>query len=90
MAFAILDGNDAISSQVPGAQKLRSIAAGSVNLSYFRGAEGLLARDGRFPLPVQELVGRYLCGSQGISTLLVSGVDGQSVTGDDLGYNEGV
>lgn len=90
MAFAILDGNEAINSQVPGAQKLRSLGAGSVNLAWFRGAEGDLAEGSRFPLPVQELVGRYLCGSQGISTLITSGTGGTSVTDDDLGYNEGV
>ena len=90
MAFAILDGSEAINSQVPGAQKLRSIAAGSVNLSWFRGAEGIAAEEGRFPLPVQELVGKYLCGSQGIGGLFVSGTDGESVANDDLGYNEGI
>jgi DnaT-like ssDNA binding protein len=90
LAFAILDGSDVVNSNVPGAQKLRSIAAGSVNLSYFRGAEGDTARYGRFPLPVQELVSRYLCGGQQVAGLLVSGTGGISVTEDDLGYSEGV
>lgn len=89
MAFAILDGSEAVNSSVPGAQKQRSIAAGSVNISWFRGAEGT-ARFDRFPLPVQELVGRYMCGSQGIVGLITSGTCGESVTQDDLGYNEGV
>jgi hypothetical protein len=89
MAFAILDGSEAINNSVPNAQKLRSISAGSVNLSWFRGAEGLVRFD-RFPLPVQELIGKYLCSSQSIGGLFVSGVDGESVTNNDLGYNEGV
>jgi hypothetical protein len=88
MAFAILDGNEAVNSNVPGAQKLRSIGAGSVNLAWFRGAEGS-ARFNRFPLPVQELVKKYLCG-QGLTGAIISGTDGCSITNDDLGYNEGV
>lgn len=88
MAFAILDGSEAINNSVPNAQKLRSIAAGSVNLSWFRGAEGVVRFD-RFPLPVQELIGRYLCG-QGIGGLFAFGTDGESVLNDDLGYNEGI
>ena len=90
MAFAILEGTEAINSTNPGAQKLRSIAAGSVNLQWFRGAEGQNAVFDRFPLPVQELVGQYLCAGQTISGLFVSGTDGVSVTEDDLGFNEGV
>jgi DnaT-like ssDNA binding protein len=89
LAFAILDGSDVVNSSVPGAQKLRSINAGSVNLQWFRGAEGFNARYGRFPLPVQELIGKYLCARRR-GGVIVSGVDGTSVTEDDLGYNEGV
>jgi DnaT-like ssDNA binding protein len=91
MAFAILDGNEAINNSQPGAQKLRSIGAGSVNLSWFRGAEGVRARFDRFPLPVQELIGRYLCSSMRITPLTITGTSGGfSVTDDDLGYNEGI
>ncbi len=90
MAFAILDGSTAVTSSNPGAQALQSIAAGSVNLSWFRGAEGLNARFDRFPLPVQELVGQWLCSGQTISGLSVSGTGGTSVTEDDWGYSEGV
>jgi hypothetical protein len=90
MAFAIFDGNEAVSNSQPGAQKLRSIAAGSVNLQWFRGAEGLNARFDRFPLPVQELIGKWLCSGQMVSTLITSGAGGISITKDDLGLNEGV
>lgn len=90
MAFAILEGSEAVNSSVPGAQKLRSIAAGSVSLSWFRGAEGNNARYDRFPLPVQELIGQWLCAGQTVAGLIVSGTGGVSVTDEDLGYNEGV
>lgn len=90
LALAIADGSDVVSSNVPGAQKLQNIRAGSVSLTWFRGAEGPLAQFGRFPLVVQELVRRYMCSSQRISGLVTSGTDGVSVTDNDLGYNEGV
>lgn len=90
MAFAILDGSTAVTSSNPGSQTLRSIAAGSVNMQWFRNAEGLNARFDRFPLPVQELVGQWLCSGQMISGISVSGTGGISVTEEDLGYNEGV
>lgn len=89
MAFAILDGNEAINQVVPGAQKIREQRAGSVSLSFFRNAEGDLRFD-RFPLPVQELVQKYTCGGTGVSGLSISGVDGQTVTDEDFGFNEGV
>lgn len=89
LAFAILTDDSVVNSQVPGAQKLRSLTAGSVNMQWFRGAEGNQARYSRFPLPVQELVGKYMCGARATG-LRVSGTSGVSVTEDDLGYNEGV
>jgi DnaT-like ssDNA binding protein len=91
LAFAIIDGNDAVSNQVPGVQKIRDLAAGAVHISYFRLAEGAAAQTNRFPLPVQELVGKYLCGAgSGIDSLVTSGTDGLSVTEDDLGFDEGI
>ena len=90
LAFAISAGNDAVNSSVPGAQALQNIRAGSVSLTYFRGAEGLAAQFSRFPLPVQELVGQYMCSNQTIAGFSGFGTDGTSVTEDDLGYNEGI
>lgn len=90
LALAILNGSDAVNSNVPGAQKIRDLRAGSVSLSYFRGAEGDLIEKARLPLPVQELVGKWLCGSKSIAGLVISGVDGVSVTDQDLGFNEGI
>lgn len=91
LAFAITDGNDVINNQVPGVQKIRDLAAGSVHISYFRLAEGATAQVARFPLPVQELVGKYLCGAgAGLDALVSSGTDGISTTEDDLGFDEGI
>ena len=65
-------------------------------LQYFRGAESLNAQNDRFPLPVMELVGSYLCGAGvsivGIATGASSGTDGNdtSVTNENYGFNEGI
>lgn len=91
MAFAITDGNDAVNSQVPGVQKIRGLGAGSVRIDYFRLAEGAAAQLNRFPVPVQELVGKYMCGAgAGLDLVNATGTDGQSVTQDDLGFDEGI
>ena len=88
MAFYLLDGSDAVTSNNPGAQKLKSIAAGSVNMQWFNGKSS--AELDRFPLPVQELIGEWLCSGQQVSSVTASGTGGVSVTEDDLGFNEGV
>lgn len=90
LAFAITDGNEAVNSQVPGVQKIRRLGAGSVNIEWFRLAEGAAATVDRFPLPVQELVGQFLCGQDAVDQLITSGADGVSVTQDDLGFDEGI
>ena len=90
LALAIADGSDVINSSQPGAQKLQTIKAGSVSLTYFRGAEGPVAQFSRFPLVVQELVRQYLCSSQTLLSVGAFGTDGESVTENDLGYNEGM
>ena len=48
LAFAIGSGSEVVTNATPGAQSLQSIKAGSVSLSYFRGAEGVAAIN-RFP-----------------------------------------
>jgi len=91
MALALADGSEALSDAVPGAQKLSSISAGSVSLSYFRGAEGGVATAARFPLVVQEYIKPYLCGSRNvIGGVIPSGTDGESVTENDFGYSDGL
>lgn len=87
LAFAIITGSTVLSSATPGAQTLQQIKAGSVSLTYFRGAEGVLAIN-RFPLAVQEYVKKYGCGAGGLVGGAKSfGTDGCSITNDDLGYS---
>ena len=70
------------------AQKLQSIKAGSVALTYFRGAEGVSLR---FPQVAHELLSKYLAGTGGSQLAgVVTGVDGVTVTAKDYGFNRGV
>lgn len=68
-------------------QKIASLSAGSVSISYFRGAEGVALR---FSLIVEELLWGYLEGSSGLNRPTVTGTDGCSVTNNDFGVNSGV
>lgn len=86
MALALLDGSD-LQSESTTAQKLSSIKAGSVSLTYFRGAEGIARR---FPLTVDEYLRPYLAGSAGIGGGKSFGVGGGSVTDDDFGHTGGI
>ena len=84
LARYLLDGVD-VQNEQNISQKISSMRAGSVALTFFRGAEGVAYR---FPLIVQELVGPYLAGS-GTSLAvgaIASGVDGESLTNKDYGY----
>lgn len=86
MALALVQGSTLQSSQNT-SQVLQSIKAGSVSLTYFRGAEG---RALRFPLPVWELLRDYLAGGDLAMGMKATGVDGVTVTGQDLGFTEGL
>lgn len=88
LAFAISGGSEVVNNATPQAQTLQTVKAGSVSLTYFRGAEGVLAAN-RFPLPVQEYVRKYLCGAAGLTLGAKSyGTDGESITNDDMGYSD--
>lgn len=84
VAAALAAGSD-VESVFNQAQKVQSIKAGSVAISYFRGAEGPSVR---FPPTVHELLHDLLAGGtlsvQGVAT----GVSGESSTGEDLGFSE--
>lgn len=86
MALALVDGSDLQTEQTTG-QKLQSIKAGSVSLSYFRGAEG---RPHRFPVIVHELLRDYLAGADLSISMVATGVDAVSSTEDDFGHVEGI
>lgn len=82
MALALVDGSDLQTEQQTG-QKLQSIRAGSVALSYFRGAEGTPTR---FPTIVNELLRDYLAGDTATMVGVATGVGGTSSTEDDFGH----
>lgn len=86
MALSLVQGSSLQSEQTT-AQKLQSIRAGSVSLTYFRGAEGAPLR---FPLIVFELLRDYIAGATFAVGMQSSGTDGISVTGDTLGHTEGM
>lgn len=84
MALALVQGSD-LQTEQSTAQKLQSIRAGSVSLTYFRGAEG---RAHRFPTIVWELLRDYLEGSDLAVYGSSTGTGGTSSTEDDFGHTE--
>lgn len=89
LAFALFGGSSAQTNPTPGAQNIAEIKAGSVAITYFRDAEAQLLRNARFPLPVQELVGKYMCGASVSLGIEAFGTDGESVTAGDFGFSGG-
>ncbi len=85
-ALALLDGSDLQTEQVTG-QKLQSLRAGSVSLTYFRGAEGF---SHRFPVIVNELLRDYLAGADLVIGMVATGTGGTSSTEDEFGHTGGV
>lgn len=86
LALALLDGS-AVQTEGNTSQKIESLRAGSVQITYFRGAEG---GPNRFPQITHELLFGFLAGStSALAGILVSGVDGESVTGKAYGYTRG-
>lgn len=96
LANLILDGSDVADTMRPGAQTIQSLKAGSVAITYFRDAEGLYTQNARFPIVVQELVGKLMCGSVGIGGAYVTGghdpcdESTESVTKQKYGFSEGL
>jgi len=87
MAVALLGGSDLQNVQTT-EQKVQSLKAGSVSLTYFRGADGV---SHRFPQIIHELVAPYLAGaSASLSSSSATGTGGKSVTNDDFGFTEGL
>lgn len=80
LALALLDGT-AVQTDANTSQKIESLRAGSVAISYFRGAEGSVKR---FPLIVHELIRDYLIGSSLALSGVATGVDGETITDQDF------
>lgn len=88
IALAIGSGSADVENEQSTAQKLQRIKAGSVELEYFRGAEG---SPHRFPTIVNELLRDYLVGSGALAVSgVATGVGGTSSTEDDFGHTEGI
>lgn len=86
LCSALTDGSE-LQNEQNTAQKVQSLSAGSVSITYFRGAEG---EPLRFPLIVQELLNPYLAGTgTSVAGAITTGTDGCSVTGNDFGFNSG-
>lgn len=90
LANLILNGSDVEENPQPGVQTINSFKAGSVAITYFRDAENVFLKRARFPTVVQELIGKFLEGTGVHVTGVATGTDGESVTREDFGFNEGL
>ena len=86
LAYELSQGSD-VESTKNQAQKIHSLKAGSVGITYFRGAEGTPTR---FQTQVQELLKDYLAGSSSTLGAATTGYDGETITGSDFGFTEGL
>lgn len=66
---------------------IASLAAGSVSITYFRGAGGTPTR---FPTVVQELLGLWLASQENAVSASSSGTCGESAFEDDFSINQGL
>lgn len=91
LALALMDGSEVQDNRTT-AERVRSISAGSVSISNFRGVDSFLGSIApRFPLIVQELIGTYLAGSDsGFGVAKATGTDTCSVFPGNYGFNQGV
>ena len=86
LCLALVDGSG-VQNEQNTSQKTQSLSAGSVSITYFRGAEG---EPLRYPLIVQELLNPYLAGTgTSVAGAITTGTDGCSVTDNDFGFNSG-
>lgn len=88
LALVLLNDPEAIQVTQNSSQKVSSLSAGSVSISYFRGAEG---EPLRFPLPVMELIGDWLGASSDLGGIgFSSGIDGSSSFALGFGRTRGL
>lgn len=85
LASALANGfNPATTSSA--AQSTKRLKADTVEIEYFRGAEG---SPYRFPIGIWELIRRYIQGPS-TATAYASGTCGDSITDRDYGFNSGI
>jgi hypothetical protein len=85
LALAIMDGSE-VQNQQTTAERLRTISAGSVSITNFRGIDNPT----RFPQIVQELLSGYLGGSGVFFGATATGVAEETIFPIDLGFNGGL
>lgn len=83
LANYIVDGVDVQNDQNI-SQKIQQLKAGSVSITYFRGAEGASLR---FPLIIFELLRDYLAGGGATISGIATGVDTETITDDETDYS---
>lgn len=86
-AIALSNGSE-LQDQSNTSQRISSLSAGSVSLSFFAGVDGPIPK--RFPQIVHELISKYLVGSTKVVSGVVSGADGESITNKTFGYSRGI
>jgi len=86
LALAIVQGSDVQEAQNQ-SQKIQNLKAGSVSLTFFRGADGVPLR---FPLIIQELLLKYLAGAGASLANTATGTDGCTISNDPYGFTEGL
>ena len=87
LALSLMDGSEVQNEQNTLA-KVRSMSAGSVSITNFRGIEEAL----RFPLIVQELINKYLAGGTISDTTFAPkavGIDEETIFPVEVGFGTG-
>jgi hypothetical protein len=84
LALALEEGST-VQTQQNTAERLRSMSAGSVSITNFRGID----TPTRFPLIVQELIAPYLGINSQNYGAKITGVDKETIFPVELGYNLG-
>jgi hypothetical protein len=99
LALSLSQGSS-VQTETNVAQKISSLKAGSVSISYFGGAEVTTTQ--RFPTIIDELLAPYLLSggsslgannfgsTQGVGSGMAYGTDGVSETENDFGVTEGM
>lgn len=85
LALAFIGGSD-VQNQQSTAERVRSMSAGSVSITNFRGVDTVASR---FPQIVQELVAKYLGGSSSSFAAKATGVDTETIFPVELGFGTG-
>lgn len=86
LASALIDGSDVQNVQNT-SQKIQALRAGSVSITYFRGAEG---QPIRFPMIVWELLRDYLASSLRVGLTESTGTSKETQSEEDFGFSHGL